>query len=208
MRCGSTSTNTRGGPSQQKQFTFQYEQKPSCKPNAYKPASQIPLKYDLQLDCDSQKIVVRYQGIDLNQAVIPIQESGKIFGQMRYQQQVIQTSSTTTCWLEHEVVFEGTAHCSSRNERNPTDHLSLKTTVNLNKISNAELRQFETEGPLIQPSFSPSTSPIPSVSVPDSPWPSPSPSLSPLQLPSPIPLPTTSPTYSPGPSPYPTRILS
>jgi hypothetical protein len=165
--------------------------------------------FDVQLDCDNNRVIVRTKGPDVQQQTLPIFSDGSINGTLRFKNQVADDGKGTgQCWLEYLVSFSGKATCETTTPdptASPTPGqtpsqkgLSLTTEVSFDQTTLDALQQagIGVEGPAPSPSPSDSVTPSPSPSESASPAPSQSPSPSPSPSPTIVPSPTPSPSIS------------
>ena len=212
LNCDPTpGSNTGSGTSTQgskQQVQFQQQQQTQCG-QKFQFQQQTAADFDVTLDCNQNRVLVKNKGADSKQQVLPIQEGGKIQGQMQFQQQLQNDGKgNQVCWLENVVTFDGKAVCepTPAPSTTPKKSLSLTTKVEQKATTSEQLSQAGISG--ASPSPSPSVSPSPSASPSASGSPSPSPSVSPSPSPSasPSPSPSASPSAHPSPSTTPVVV--
>jgi hypothetical protein len=199
LDCEGTQGQGQGQKQQQVQFKQQQQQQQSCKNQPIQFQQQKVADFDFQVDCGSRQVVVKNKSAqDQKTEFLPIQQDGKVKGQMQFQQQVQNDGKgNLRCWVEYVVKFDGTASCATEPETGAEQKaIQMQTEVGLDPSTLDELQQagiVPEGGASPSPSPSPSASPSPEPS--GSPSPSPSPSASPSASPSPTP--TVTPTVIP-----------
>lgn len=118
LSCGGESSGQSG---QQKQVPFQQQQQSGCKPQKFQFQQQQAVNYDIDLDCDQKRVIVRNKGADQKQQSLPIQSDGTVKGSLQYQQQVTNDNrGNQVCWVEYRVNFDGKAQCGGGTNPTPT----------------------------------------------------------------------------------------
>ena len=161
----------------QQQIPFKQQQQQtdptSCSPQFQFYQSKFS-DFDVQIDCDNNRVNIKSSGPDQQSKNIPIQSDGSVKGDLQYQQQVQNDGKgNVSCWVETVVNFNGQADCSKKT-------LNLDTQAQFHAASKDQIPSAMGVPPVITsptPSASPSASPAPTLSPAPSPTPSPSPTV-------------------------------
>jgi hypothetical protein len=212
---------------QSQKVPFQQHEQEGCnsKHNIKFSHSQVS-DFDVNLECDLDRVVVKNKGVDSKESTFPIQSDGSVNGQMQYLQQIDDDGrGHPYCWVEYVVSFNGKAHCNHSFDMNtappsysradtsispsPTpstaaNYLELNTLVSLqNTTPEALVMAGIADSSTATPNLPSSFETLPSAF---SPTPSVTPSITPKPTHSPTPFFTPTPISPPSinPTPHPT----